>query len=136
MPLSNRLARLRRCLLLLPPLLATACGDGPKPPSEPLATALDDTLADHARKHRDPARNMGVRTARVERAPLQETIRTLGRVQYDEARLAQVHPRAILTGLDEGHESEISDQLPIDSVASLQASFLRMSPGTGAADGR
>ncbi len=140
MPLSDRLARLRRCLLLLLPLLATACGDGPKPPSEPLATALDDTLAEHARKHRDPAyvcpmhpqivkdgpgtcpicgmdlvpkqirddagerpevtvdqgviQNMGVRTARVERGTLQKTIRTLGRVDYDETRLAHVHPRA------------------------------------------
>jgi Cu(I)/Ag(I) efflux system membrane fusion protein len=38
--------------------------------------------------------NMGVRTARVERGTLWKYIRTLGRVEYDETRLAHVHPRA------------------------------------------
>ncbi len=38
--------------------------------------------------------NMGVRTARVERGTLWRYIRTLGRVEYDETRLAHVHPRA------------------------------------------
>jgi len=38
--------------------------------------------------------NMGVRTARVERGTLRKSVRTLGRVEYDETRLAHVHPRA------------------------------------------
>ena len=38
--------------------------------------------------------NMGVRTARVERGTLWKYIRTLGRVEYDETRVAHVHPRA------------------------------------------
>lgn len=38
--------------------------------------------------------NLGVRTARVERGALSQSIRTLGRVTYDETRLAHVHPRA------------------------------------------
>ncbi len=38
--------------------------------------------------------NMGVRTARVERGTLWKYVRTLGRVEYDETRLAHVHPRA------------------------------------------
>jgi len=39
-------------------------------------------------------RNMGVRTARVERGTLWKSVRTLGRVEYDETRLAHIHPRA------------------------------------------
>jgi len=35
-------------------LLVTACGDGAAPPSEPLATALDDSPLEHAAKHLDP----------------------------------------------------------------------------------
>lgn len=38
--------------------------------------------------------NLGVRTARVERGTLSKRIRAVGRVTYDETRLAHVHPRA------------------------------------------
>jgi Cu(I)/Ag(I) efflux system membrane fusion protein len=38
--------------------------------------------------------SMGVRTAKVERGTLWKYIRTLGRVAYDETRLAHLHPRA------------------------------------------
>lgn len=38
--------------------------------------------------------SMGVRTTRVERGTLWKFIRTVGRVEYDETRLAHVHPRA------------------------------------------
>lgn len=38
--------------------------------------------------------NMGVRTAQVARGTLWRTVRTLGRVEYDETRLAHIHPRA------------------------------------------
>ena len=37
---------------------------------------------------------MGVRTAQVERGTLWKYIRTVGRVEYDETRIAHVHPRA------------------------------------------
>lgn len=37
--------------------------------------------------------NMGVRTASVERGTLWKHIRTVGRVDYDETRLAHIHPR-------------------------------------------
>jgi len=128
-------------------LLPTACGDEAATPSEPLATALDDSPLEHAAKHLDSKyicpmhpqivrdapgtcpicgmdlversvepgvdkqepevdkhpqvvlsgaviQNMGVRTARVERGILRKSVRTLGRVEYDETRLAHVHPRA------------------------------------------
>lgn len=38
--------------------------------------------------------NLGLRTARVERGNLWEPVRALGRVQYDETRIAHLHPRA------------------------------------------
>ncbi len=38
--------------------------------------------------------NLGVRTAHVERGPLQRHIETIGYVAYDEDRIAHVHPRA------------------------------------------
>ena len=121
-------------------LLVTACGDEAPMPSEPLATALDDSPLEHAAKHLDikyvcpmhpqivrdspgtcpicgmdlvaqsvepeadrypqvvlssaVIQNMGVRTARVERGTLWKSVRTLGRVEYDETRLAHIHPRA------------------------------------------
>lgn len=39
-------------------------------------------------------RNMGVRTAAVTHGTLWKEVRTLGRVEYDETRLAHIHPRA------------------------------------------
>ena len=43
----------------------------------------------------DPAvvSNLGVRTARAFTAPLQQTLRTVGYVQYDQDRLLHIHPR-------------------------------------------
>jgi Cu(I)/Ag(I) efflux system membrane fusion protein len=38
--------------------------------------------------------NMGVRTGTVERGTLWKYIRTVGRVEFDETRLAHIHPRA------------------------------------------
>ncbi|MEA3412772.1 MAG: efflux RND transporter periplasmic adaptor subunit, partial [Pseudomonadota bacterium] len=38
--------------------------------------------------------SMGVRTGRVEKGTLWQFIRTVGRVDYDETRMAHVHPRA------------------------------------------
>ena len=41
----------------------------------------------------DVVNNLGVRTARVERAPLHSEIKTVGYVQYDEDRLVHIHAR-------------------------------------------
>lgn len=41
----------------------------------------------------DVVNNLGVRTARVERAPLHSAIKTVGYVQYDEDRLVHIHAR-------------------------------------------
>ncbi len=38
--------------------------------------------------------NLGLRTAQVQRGALARTVRAVGRVAYDEARLVHVHPRA------------------------------------------
>jgi Cu(I)/Ag(I) efflux system membrane fusion protein len=38
--------------------------------------------------------SLGVRTATVRRGPLTRTVRAVGRVAYDETRLAHIHPRA------------------------------------------
>ncbi|MBK5964294.1 efflux transporter periplasmic adaptor subunit [Thiocystis minor] len=38
--------------------------------------------------------NLGVRTAKVERGALRREVRAVGRVTYDETRLAHIHPRA------------------------------------------
>ncbi len=38
--------------------------------------------------------SMGVRTAKVERGTMWKYIRSVGRVEYDETRIAHVHPRA------------------------------------------
>ena len=37
--------------------------------------------------------NLGVRTATAVRAPMEETIRTVGYVQYDQDRMIHIHPR-------------------------------------------
>ncbi|MEE8429477.1 MAG: efflux RND transporter periplasmic adaptor subunit, partial [Gammaproteobacteria bacterium] len=37
--------------------------------------------------------NIGVRTAIVKRGTISKTIRTVGRVDYDEERLARLHPK-------------------------------------------
>jgi Cu(I)/Ag(I) efflux system membrane fusion protein len=37
--------------------------------------------------------NIGVRTAKAERRPLARTIKTVGRIDYDEKRLVQLHPK-------------------------------------------
>jgi Cu(I)/Ag(I) efflux system membrane fusion protein len=38
--------------------------------------------------------SMGVRTAEVERGTMWKLVRTIGRVDYDETRIAHIHPRA------------------------------------------
>ena len=76
--------------------------------------------------------NMGVRTARVERGTLWQHIRTLGRVEYDETRLAHVHPRAEgwiedLSLRAEGEQVEKGQelaQLYAPDILSAQVDFL------------
>jgi len=76
--------------------------------------------------------NMGVRTARVERGTLWKFIRTVGRVEYDESRIAHVHPRAAgwLEGLKLRAEGEPvvkgqeMAQLYAPDILSAQVDFL------------
>jgi Cu(I)/Ag(I) efflux system membrane fusion protein len=76
--------------------------------------------------------NMGVRTARVERGTLWKYVRTLGRVEYDETRLAHVHPRAEgwIEGLSlraEGESVQKGQELALlysPDILSAQVDFL------------
>jgi Cu(I)/Ag(I) efflux system membrane fusion protein len=76
--------------------------------------------------------SMGVRSARVERGTLWKYIRTVGRVEYDETRLAHVHPRAEgwVEGLKVRAEGEqVTDgqelaQLYAPEILSAQVDFL------------
>lgn len=134
------LSRIGYRLMLLAPLLVTACENQTRLPSEPLARVQNDTALEHAVKHLNPRyvcpmhpqivqdapgncpicgmtlvlkplapeadpyppvtldgaviQTMGARTTRVERGTLWKYIRAVGRVDYDETRLAHLHPRA------------------------------------------
>jgi Cu(I)/Ag(I) efflux system membrane fusion protein len=76
--------------------------------------------------------SMGVRTARVERGKLWKYIRTVGRVDYDETRIAHVHPRAAgwIEGLElraEGEpvtEGQELAKLYAPDILSAQVDFL------------
>ncbi len=76
--------------------------------------------------------HMSVRTASVERATLRESIRGVGRVDYDETLLAHVHPRAagFIEGLDVRAEGEPVEkgqalaQLYAPAILSAQVDFL------------
>lgn len=76
--------------------------------------------------------SMGVRTARVKRGTLWKYVRTLGRVEYDETRLAHVHPRAEgwIEGLSLRAEGEPVEkgqelaQLYAPEILSAQVDFL------------
>ncbi|NEV61410.1 efflux RND transporter periplasmic adaptor subunit [Thiorhodococcus minor] len=76
--------------------------------------------------------SLGVRTAAVERGALRREIRTVGRVVYDETRLAHVHPRAAgwverLSLRAEGEPVEKGDMLAdvyAPEVLSAQVDFL------------
>jgi Cu(I)/Ag(I) efflux system membrane fusion protein len=75
---------------------------------------------------------MGVRTARAERGTLWKYIRTVGRVDYDETRIAHIHPRAPgwIEGLSVRAEGEpvAADeelaQLYAPDILSAQVDFL------------
>jgi membrane fusion protein, copper/silver efflux system len=60
----------------------------PKPATTEGASYPEVTLAGAM------VQSLGVRTARVERGALSRVVRAVGRVDYDETRLAHVHPRA------------------------------------------
>lgn len=76
--------------------------------------------------------SLGVRTAKVERSTLRREIRAVGRVVYDETRLAHVHPRAEgwVEGLSlraEGEPVERGDTLAdlyAPEILSAQVDFL------------
>ncbi|MFQ5487351.1 MAG: efflux RND transporter periplasmic adaptor subunit [Gammaproteobacteria bacterium] len=58
--------------------------DGDKAADEPVGTVKIDPVT---------VQNIGVRTARVERRSLSRTLRTVGRVDFDEEHLARLHPK-------------------------------------------
>ncbi|MBK1702481.1 efflux RND transporter periplasmic adaptor subunit [Thiococcus pfennigii] len=76
--------------------------------------------------------SLGVRTAKVERGTLRREIRAVGRVAYDETRLAHIHPRAAgwIEGLSlraEGEPVEKGDKLAdfyAPEILSAQVDFL------------
>lgn len=76
--------------------------------------------------------NLGVRTEKVERGTLWKAIRTLGRVAYDETRLAHVHPRAngwverlaVRAEGDEVKRGQVMGYLYAPSILSAQVDFL------------
>ena len=83
---------------------------------------------------------MGVRTAKVGRGTLWKHIRTVGRVEYDETRIAHVHPRAEgwIEGLELRAEGEPVTkgqelaQLYSPDILSAQVDFLiALEPGSG-----
>lgn len=83
---------------------------------------------------------MGVRTAKVERGALRKHIRTVGRVEYDETRIAHVHPRAEgwIEGLKlraEGEPVTKGQELAAlysPEILSAQVDFLiALEPGSG-----
>ncbi|WPL12663.1 efflux RND transporter periplasmic adaptor subunit [Thiorhodovibrio litoralis] len=82
---------------------------------------------------------LGVRTAAAERGTLWRYIRTLGRVTYDETRLAHVHPRAPgwIEALDlraEGEpvkQGETLAELYAPQILSAQVDFLLSREGGG-----
>jgi Cu(I)/Ag(I) efflux system membrane fusion protein len=84
--------------------------------------------------------NMGVRTARTERGTLWKYVRALGRVEYDETRIAHIHPRAEgwiegLTLRAEGEPVTRGQELArlyAPDILSAQVDFLiAMDPGRG-----
>jgi Cu(I)/Ag(I) efflux system membrane fusion protein len=84
--------------------------------------------------------SMGVRSARVERGTLWRYVRTVGRVEYDETRIAHIHPRAEgwIEGLALRAEGEPVTrgqelaQLYAPEILSAQVDFLiAMEPGSG-----
>ncbi len=76
--------------------------------------------------------SMGVRTAEVERGTLWKYIRTVGRVDYDETRLAHVHPRAegwlerlsVRAEGDAVKRGQVLGQLYAPDILSAQVDFL------------
>ena len=70
----------------------------------------------------DVVSNLGVRTARVTRAPLHSEIKTVGYVQYDEDRLVHIHSRI------EGWIEKLYVQASGDPVVKGQALYALYSP--------
>lgn len=76
--------------------------------------------------------SMGVRTTKVERGDLWKYIRTVGRVEYDETRLAHVHPRAngwmerlqVRAEGDEVRRGQVLGHLYAPDILSAQVDFL------------
>ena len=106
---------------------------------------LDPMTGKHPEVALAPAviQTLGVRTARVERGTLWKYIKTVGRVEYDETRVAHVHPRAdgwieSLSLRAEGAPVEAGQQLAelyAPEILSAQVDFL-LAQDRNAADQR
>lgn len=55
--------------------------------------AASDEVAGTVRIDAAVQQNIGVRTAKVERTSLSHTVRTVGRIDYDEQRITRLHPK-------------------------------------------
>jgi Cu(I)/Ag(I) efflux system membrane fusion protein len=106
---------------------------------------MDPMTGKHPEVALTPAviQTLGVRTASVERGTLWKYIKTVGRVEYDETRLAHVHPRAdgwieSLSLRAEGEPVEAGQQLAelyAPEILSAQVDFL-LAQDRNAADQR
>lgn len=65
----------------------------------------------------DPAtvQNIGVRTAMVKRGPIAKTIHTVGRLDYNEERLARLHPKTE-GWIEELFINKTGEQIPADAI--------------------
>jgi Cu(I)/Ag(I) efflux system membrane fusion protein len=105
-------------LTVMVAVLLSGCGE--PTPSESIDGVMDDTAVEHALKHADSKyvcpmhsqiirdeegscpicgmdlvkKDLGVRIAAVARRTMWRYIKTVGTIQFDETRLAHVHPRA------------------------------------------
>ncbi|MFP6647002.1 MAG: efflux RND transporter periplasmic adaptor subunit [Candidatus Latescibacterota bacterium] len=72
-----------------------ADGPGKSPMGMDLIPVYEDELSAHGTVSIDPvtAQNIGVRTALVEKRPLQRLVRALGRVEYDERRMTDINTK-------------------------------------------
>jgi Cu(I)/Ag(I) efflux system membrane fusion protein/cobalt-zinc-cadmium efflux system membrane fusion protein len=73
----------------------TSDGPGKSPMGMDLIPVYEDELSQNGTVTIDPVtvQNIGVRTATVERRPLQRNVRTVGRVDYDETRRTDVNTK-------------------------------------------
>ncbi len=117
-----------------PKIIKDAPGDCPICGMDLVEKRLDPMTGKHPEVGLTPAviQTLGVRTAEAERGTLWKFIKTVGRIEYDETRLAHVHPRASgwIESLDLRAEGEPVDagqqlaELYAPDILSAQVDFL------------